>query len=106
MLGGTALLLGSVALVGGEPWSAWDTCAKTYARDVSAIFPRHTTDERQSVGLGDDLHHRRFIDDPLFDQDLPDESSAAILSLDIQRFLEGDVSHPCAALISYAHCSL
>ena len=24
----------------------------------------------------------------------------------IQRFLEGDVSHPCAALISHAHCSL
>ncbi len=45
MLGGTALLLGGAALVGGEPWSAWDRCAKTYARGVSAIFPRHTTDE-------------------------------------------------------------
>ena len=45
MLGGTALLLGGAALVGGEPWSAWDTCAKRYARDVSAIFPRHTTDD-------------------------------------------------------------
>ena len=45
MLGGTALLLGGAALVGGEPWSAWDTCAKTYARSVSTIFPRHTTNE-------------------------------------------------------------
>jgi len=45
MLGGTALLLGGAALVGGEPWSAWDTCAKTYARSVSTIFPRHSADE-------------------------------------------------------------
>ena len=45
MLGGTALLLGGAALVGGEPWSAWDRCAKRYAHDVSAIFPRHTANE-------------------------------------------------------------
>ena len=45
MLGGTALLLAGAALVGGEPWSAWDACAKTYARAVSTIFPRHTANE-------------------------------------------------------------
>ena len=44
MLGGTAVLLAG-ALVSGEPWSAWDTCAKTYARSVSTVFPRHTTNE-------------------------------------------------------------
>ena len=38
-----SLLLASAAAV--PPWSAWDTCAKTYARSVAAIFPRHTTDD-------------------------------------------------------------
>ena len=37
------LLLASAAAA--PPWSAWDTCAKTNARSVSTIFPRHTANE-------------------------------------------------------------
>ena len=43
MLRRASLLLAAAAAA--PPWSAWDACAKTYARAVSDIFPRHTTDD-------------------------------------------------------------